>query len=148
MAPAQTLEKPSEPAIAEKEEKEEEKKKAADVIDEIFRSKKTKKKQSEPPSKDEKPEENPKPKKKAQSKKKRDKSKGISVVGDGVENRRKRRRTGDGLAIYSADELGFGNPDAGAWAAGEFSIFRGHQRCRFPECGFKSCLSRSQEIDE
>lgn len=112
MAPSQTLKKSSEPASLEKEPKEE-KKKAAEVIDEIFRSKKSKKRRSEPPAKDEKPEEIPNTKKKSKSKKKREKSKGPSVVGGEVENRAKRRRTGDGLVIYSAEELGFGNPDAG-----------------------------------
>ncbi|KAM0950927.1 hypothetical protein DsansV1_C04g0046631 [Dioscorea sansibarensis] len=112
---SQTLKKSSVPASLEKDAKEE-KKKAAEVIDEIFRSKKSKKRRSEPPSRDEKPEEIPNPKKKLKSKKKREKSKGLSVVGGEEENRAKRRRTADGLAIYSAEELCFGNSDAGGWS--------------------------------
>uniref|UniRef100_A0A453H5L7 DUF1764 domain-containing protein n=3 Tax=Aegilops tauschii TaxID=37682 RepID=A0A453H5L7_AEGTS len=35
---------------------------------------------------------------------------------DEVEEKRPRRRTNDGLTIYSADELGFGKADAGGTA--------------------------------
>ncbi|KAK8950865.1 hypothetical protein KSP39_PZI003408 [Platanthera zijinensis] len=36
------------------------------------------------------------------------------LAGDTPENRSKRRRTADGFALYSAEELGIGNPDAGS----------------------------------
>lgn len=111
-------------AAAEKKPK---KQKARDEIDEIFSAAKASKKRK--PAQLEEAEAHggnrKKPKEKAEggsSKKKINKTPGSKGKGrvadddDEFEEKRPRRRTADGLAIYSADELGFGKADAGGTA--------------------------------
>ncbi|KAK1310802.1 hypothetical protein QJS10_CPA08g01885 [Acorus calamus] len=88
-----------------------------DEIEEIFSSKK----KSKSPDVDEASssrKESLKPKKKISKdkptkKKKKKKSSSKGEEGETKVSDRPRRRTGDGLAIYSAEELGFGKSDAG-----------------------------------
>lgn len=83
--------------------------KPVNEIEEIFRSAKKKRKELPPPlsSSAEK-----KVNKKSQKKKIKKESKNSGEEG----SLRKRRKTADGLSIYSAEELGVGNPNAGGTA--------------------------------
>ncbi|WVZ60210.1 hypothetical protein U9M48_010261, partial [Paspalum notatum var. saurae] len=123
------LPKPAEEQLAQASasDKKPKKKKARDEIDEIFSAAKAAKKRN-PPQREEAEAHGAKRKKPKErddagsSKKKSNKtpgSKGKGRVADDdeeeeeVEEKRPRRRTADGLAIYSAAELGFGKADAG-----------------------------------
>lgn len=99
-----------------------EKQKPVNEIEEIFASKKKKKKESDPelnnPSVEGTNEEQKKVKKKKKTTtkmKEKSKSKTNSFKADGFSDppSRPRRRTQDGLAVYSAEELGLGKADAG-----------------------------------
>ncbi|EMS45745.1 hypothetical protein TRIUR3_01046 [Triticum urartu] len=96
------------------------KQKESNEIDEIFEATKKRKLQEE---EEEESEGDKKPKKgKAEGAGKKKSKKETGGKGwepghdDEVEEKRPRRRTNDGLTIYSADELGFGKADAGGTA--------------------------------
>lgn len=94
----------------EKKEKEKEKK-PVNEIEEIFRAAKKKRKDPPPPPLSSSAEK--KANKKSPNKKKiKKESKNSGEEG----SLRKRRKTADGLSIYSAEELGVGNPNAGGTA--------------------------------
>lgn len=97
-------------------------KKAGDEIDEIFAGKKRKKPDNEKAKKDAGDVEASKSDDKVdKTKKKKKKRKDIKKSGGDKENgdhisdqpSRRRKRTGDGLAIYTEEELGIGKADAG-----------------------------------
>ncbi|XP_022142164.1 uncharacterized protein C6G9.01c [Momordica charantia] len=98
--------KEEKPDAVVKEEKPPSAKKSSE-IDEIFAGKKRKKPEVE---KAEKPKLDTSDRPKMKNKKKRE-----TVSKDGFSDppSRSRKRTGDGLAIYTEEELGFGNADAG-----------------------------------
>ncbi|KAJ3697760.1 hypothetical protein LUZ61_001465 [Rhynchospora tenuis] len=88
-------------------------------IDEIFQATKSKKRKEKPSQETEQKESEKKAKRDGESKKGKKKGKKSGsgrVLDEGSEAKANRRRTNDGLAIYSAEELGFGNPDAGGTA--------------------------------
>ncbi|KAF0913168.1 hypothetical protein E2562_020294 [Oryza meyeriana var. granulata] len=97
------------------------KKKATNEIDEIFQATKSSGKKRKPQRGEEsvgakKPKERPDVTKKSKKARKGSKGKGKDTDDDDDdegEEKRPRRRTTDGLAIYSAEELGFGKADAG-----------------------------------
>ncbi|RWR90132.1 hypothetical protein CKAN_01921300 [Cinnamomum micranthum f. kanehirae] len=100
-----------------------EKQKPGNEIEEIFASKKKKKKESDPELNNPSVEGTNAEQKKVKNKKKKttmkmkekSKSKTNSSKADGFSDppSRPRRRTQDGLAVYSAEELGLGKADAG-----------------------------------
>ncbi|CAN6281772.1 unnamed protein product [Urochloa humidicola] len=122
--PPKTIEDQPEEAAAAAADKKPKKQKARDEIDEIFSAAKAGKKRK-PAQLEEAAAQGgkrKKPKERAEggsSKKKSGKtpgSKGKGRVADDeeeFEEKRPRRRTADGLTIYSAEELGFGKADAG-----------------------------------
>ncbi|WOK97689.1 hypothetical protein Cni_G06397 [Canna indica] len=106
-------------AVAEGDESKTKKEKTVNEIDEIFQGKKAKKTKTPAAGGQEQPDSGMKLAKGTGegggSKKKKDKKKGKRKVDpdESIEARGRRRRTADGFAIYSADELGFGKADAG-----------------------------------
>lgn len=87
--------------------------KPANEIDEIFQATKSKKRKEKPSEETEQGEPEKKVKKDGKIKKGKKKKEKKIVLDEGPEAKARRRRTGDGLAIYSAEELGFGNSNAG-----------------------------------
>ncbi|KAF8681909.1 hypothetical protein HU200_045360 [Digitaria exilis] len=119
--PPKPIEEQPEQAAAEKKPK---KQKARDEIDEIFSAAKADKKRKSAQQEEAEAQggKRKKPKERTEggsNKKKSNKTPGSKGKGrvandDGEEfEKRPRRRTNDGLTIYSAEELGFGKADAG-----------------------------------
>lgn len=118
MAPApKSAKKQRTPSVSDEKPKPDSKSpKPVNEIDEIFQATKFKKRKQKPSQETEQNE----PEKKAKNdgegkkgKKKGKKSGSTRVLDEEPEANARRRRTADGLAIYSAQELGFGNTDAG-----------------------------------
>lgn len=109
-------------AMAHATEDEKQKKKmSGDEIDEIFQGKKAKKPKELEESKEGKLSQTPEIKKKTRKRtgkegntnNKKTKKKGANVGEEGSRAKAKRRRTAEGLAIYTEEELGIGKHDAG-----------------------------------
>jgi hypothetical protein len=118
--------KPNPPKPAEELEtaaaKKPKKQKVANEIDDIFEATKSdKKRKPQQEGEEEEAEGGKKPKKSraegvSKKSKKESRGKGSEPGHDELQHKRPRRRTNDGLTIYSADELGFGKADAGGTA--------------------------------
>jgi outer membrane biosynthesis protein TonB len=91
--------------------------KPVNEIEEIFQTTKSKKRKEKPSEETEQGQPEKKVKKDGKDKKgkkKKEKKSGPGrLLDDGPEAKARRRRTNDGFAIYSAEELGFGNTNAG-----------------------------------